>query len=89
MKKLLQSKFVKNIIAPIVRGTLKTIPGGSVAVELVQNFQNKTEGKRPKHHWLSITIQTIGIAAIIWAFYTKAITVEQLLQLLQGFAPTE
>jgi hypothetical protein len=80
MKKLLQTKFVKKVIAPIVRGTLKTIPGGNIAVEIFQNFQGEK-----RHNYLSISIQIIGILAIIYAFITKAISIEQLLTLLGQF----
>jgi hypothetical protein len=83
MKKLLQSKFVRNYIAPFVRGVAKTIPGGGIAVELIQNIGKEREEK--PHHWLSITIQCIGISAIIYAFYTKAITIDIFLELLNSF----
>jgi len=84
IKKLLQKPFVKNIVAPVVRGALKTVPGGGIAVEVVNNYlHEKTEEAPVKpHNYLSIAVQVIGIAAIVWAFYTKAITIEQLLSLL-------
>jgi hypothetical protein len=85
MKKILQSKIVKNIIAPVVRGAIKTIPGGGIAVELIQNIGKDKEEK--PHHYLSIIIQVLGIAAIIYAFYTKAITVDVFLDLLRSFNP--
>jgi xanthine/uracil permease len=86
MKKFLQSKFVKNILAPIVRGAVKTIPGGGIAVELIQNIGKENQEKKP-HHWLSITIQILGIAAIIYAFLTKAITVEAFIELINRYSP--
>lgn len=90
----LNKPWVKNIAAPIVRGALQTIPGGGIVVQATRNITHELGNRdnvtvaindgKPPHSYLSIAIQVVGIASIIYAFYTKAITVEQVLSLI-GF----
>ena len=79
-------KLFKNILAPVLRGAIKTIPGGGIAVELVKNIshsvkENKEEEK-PPHNWISILTQLAGVGVIIYAFVKKLITIEQVLSFL-------
>lgn len=84
MKKLklfLQKPFVKNYIAPIVRGLVKQVPlVGTPIVEVVSNITQPN-----KHKWLSITVQIVCAIVILYAFYTKAITVQEVLDYLKQY----
>ena len=77
MKKLLT--FVK----PVVRGAIKSLPLGNVAVEIAGNIKaNKNETAKP-HNWKSIVTQVIVIGAIVYAFATHLITLDQLIGYLK------
>ena len=91
MKKIqlfLQKPFVKNYLAPVFRGAIQTLPGGGVAVQALRNISHEVnvakEGEQPPHSYISIVIQVIGLAAIIYAFIAKIITIDELLSLI-GF----
>lgn len=78
-------KFFGN---PLVRGPLKTLPGGNVLYEIgesVQHFIDKRNGKLAAetpapHNVVSQLLQLIGILGIIYAFMNKWITIEDLLR---------
>lgn len=94
--KFLRGNLVKNIIAPVGRGLIKQIPFvGTPVVELLSNLtQPKTmiasitgglsvEVNNPlKHSYVSIGVQIVSAALIVWAFYTKQITIQDVLGLL-------
>lgn len=92
IKSFLQKPFIKNIIAPVVRGALQTIPGGGVIVQAGRNISHelnaeKEPGTQRPHNYLSIAVQVIGVACVVYAFTTKAITIEQVLELVKTFIP--
>lgn len=82
----------KGILKAILRGILKSVPIGNTIVETVENFKAKTNaeiesggevGKVEKpHNWISILTQLTVIGVIVWAFVTKQITIEQLINFL-------
>lgn len=80
--------FFNKVLAPIFRGVVKTIPFGTVIVEVTENLLKKEDKKKP-HHYLSIVIQFIVIAAIVYAFLSKQITIEQVLYYLNYVDPTQ
>lgn len=78
----------------LIRGGLKTIPGIGPIVELIKNVKaerfnkdNPGAEKDLPHNYWSITIQVLGIAAIIYAFVTHAITIDDLLRLIHFGTP--
>lgn len=79
-------KKIGKVIKPILRGALKSIPILNPIIEITENIRsevkNQNSGEVKKHNYISITIQIICVIAIIYAFATKQITVDQLLQLL-------
>ena len=83
--------LLKNVIAPVVRGVVKSLPFGGIVVESVKNIKTELENKKddinqPKelpHNWLSIAIQLIVVAGIVYAFLSKQITIETFLDLLK------
>lgn len=96
--KFFQSKFVKTV-APFVRGAVKIgLPIiGTPIVEAITNLtQPKTMiativgagatevVKPPKHSWVSIIVQSVLAVCVIWAFYTKAITVQDVILIIKG-----
>lgn len=68
-----------NIVKAAGRGVIKSIPGGNVAIEVV----NSIKGEK-KHNYWSIITQALCVGAIVYAFATKLITLDDLLRLL-GF----
>jgi hypothetical protein len=77
-------KFLGKIFRPVFRAGVKLLPGGGALVELVQNLFAEFRKTEKQHSYLSIVIQVVGISAIIYAFITKQITIDQLLQLLNS-----
>jgi hypothetical protein len=87
-KNNLKKVFV--FLKPILRGAIKSLPFGNAVVEIGESIKEtvdnnaKDSAKPLTHNWLSIAVQIIGIAVIIYAFFTKAITIEQVLTFI-GF----
>ena len=73
-------KKILNFLKPVLRGAVKSLPGGNVITEVVDNIKAQKEDK--PHNWYSITIQVLCIAAIIYAFVSKSITIEDFLRLI-------
>lgn len=82
----------KGILKAILRGILKSVPIGNTIVETVENFKAKpvidaatneiVEKIEKPHNWVSILTQLTVIGVIVWAFVTKQITIEQLINFL-------
>ena len=87
-KNNLKKVFV--FLKPILRGAIKSLLFGNAVVEISESIKEtvdnnaKDSAKPLTHNWLSIAVQIIGIAVIIYAFFTKAITIEQVLEFI-GF----
>tara|TARA_R110000868_G_scaffold308_2_gene2553 strand:- start:1016 stop:1297 length:282 start_codon:yes stop_codon:yes gene_type:complete len=83
-------KKVFTFLKPILRGAIKSLPFGNAVVEIGESIKEsvdnvKNDSAKPlTHNWLSIAVQIIGMAVIIYAFFTKAITIEQVLEFI-GF----
>lgn len=83
-------------VKPALRGAIKSLPFGNTALEVAKNVahevkhdrlkdtKNYTGIERPEtpHNWISILVQLLCVAAIVYAFLTKTITIEELVQLL-------
>jgi len=83
IKKFLQGKFSKKILGPLLRGSIKTlIPPLGTVIEVVKNVITP-KGEKAPHSWNSIVIQIICWGAIIYAFGTKMITLDDFLALIQ------
>lgn len=89
--------FLKTL-GDICRGVFKALPIGNVLVELAQNKKAKnlvTEEIKDEagnvikrelpHSYVSIVVQLLCIAGIVYAFYTKQIDITKLLNLLLNF----
>lgn len=80
--------FFKKIAAPVLRGLLKSVPFGGIAVEAVNNIKTEfdntkqIEDKPLPHNWISITVQLLALLAIVYAFVSKQITIDQFIDLL-------
>ena len=73
-------KKLKSILKPVLRGAIKTIPYGNVAVEFFQNWKAENKlGESKPHNYVSMVTQILGWSALIYAFYTHVITLDQLL----------
>ena len=76
-------KKILPVLKPIIRGVVKTIPFGNTAVEIADNIKAEKDAPKP-HNWYSIAMQILGIGAIVYAFATKMITIQELLDMI-GF----
>lgn len=75
--------FLKNIVAPIVRGAVKQIPiVGTPAMEIISNL-TCPKGEPRKHSWVSIIVQSAIAIAVLWAFFSKTITIREVIDLLR------
>ena len=80
----------KGILKAIFRGIVKSVLIGNVIIEAIDNAKAKNtidlttseivEKVEKPHNWISIVTQLIIIAAIVYAFITKQITVEELIK---------
>ena len=78
-------KLFNNILIPVIRGAAKSVPLVGTGLEIAQNIAASKEGAAPEdlpHDWKSILFQIISVGAIIYAFATHAITIDQLLKFL-------
>lgn len=68
---------------PLVRGTLKTIPFGNLVYEWAENIKAakdpEKQGQPLPHSPISLLAQTVFLGLIIYAFLTKQITIQDLL----------
>ena len=84
MKKLFKKPFVHKFVLPILRASVKQIPIiGTPIAEATTNILTPSEEPK-KHNWISIATQGVIALCIIYAFYTKAITLEELIKFLQN-----
>ena len=77
MKKLFT--FVK----PIVRGAIKSIPGGNIITEVIGNIKANNADQAQPHNWKSIITQLVIVGAIVYSFATHLITLDQLIGYLK------
>ncbi len=91
-------KFFKNIIKPFLRGALKSLPFGGAVVELSDNIKaeialNKNEvpargsidengQMKAPHNWGTIIVNIIIAGVIVYAFVTKSITIDEVINFL-------
>ena len=87
----------KGILKAIARGVVKSFPLGNVVIETINNFKAKplinieaneqseiiSKIEKP-HNWISIATQSVIIAALIYAFVTKQIDLNKLIEILSG-----
>ncbi len=68
---------------------------GSPVVELVSNLigskkiDSVTGAITPKHSYISIAVQFALVISVLYAFYTKSITIQEVVDILNQFIPTE
>lgn len=73
------------ILSAVFRGVVKSVPMGNVAFQAVKNVKHELENKdsivskEKPHDWISVITQALCVAALVYAFATKAITIEDLL----------
>lgn len=91
MKKGFFKKLLGGIFkSPIVRGLIKSLPFGNVGYEVAENIigetvnQNKADDKdnAKPHSAISLICQIVVLVLIVWAFFTKQITIEDVLNML-------
>ena len=81
MKKKLKETKGGRFLIGLGRGLIKCNPFGAALVEGIENIKAPKDEKLP-HRWVSIAVQLIGTACIVYAFATKQITVDQVLHYL-------
>lgn len=87
-------KFIFN--NSLVRGVIKSLPFGNVVYEVGENISTEIKNKngeseiknvmdKKPHNWFSISVQLLCLGAIVYAFISKQITIDQVLDLLKSF----
>lgn len=93
--KFLQSKFAKTVGSVIVRPGVKILFPfiGTPLVELASNLLGAkkkdpvTGAEVPKHSYLSLGMQILIAACVVYAFWTKNITIQEVVDILKQFLP--
>lgn len=89
LKRALKSVFQ----SPVIRGLIKSLPFGNVGYEVAENIIGETVNQTKKdengnvindkpHSAISLLCQFVVLALIVWAFVTKQIAIEDVLNLL-------
>lgn len=79
--------FFQNILKPIIRAAVKQIPViGTPIAEIVTNLTGP-KGEPKKHNYLSIGVQILIAVCVVYAFWTKAITIQEVVDILKMFLP--
>lgn len=80
----------KGFLKAALRGMLKSLPFGNVVDEIIQNTKanietevNKGQEVNEPHNWVSIGTQVLIIGCIVYAFASKQITIDELVNLLK------
>lgn len=91
--------ILKNIFSsPVVRGIIKGNPIGGVVYEIVQNISHARnpdkKGFDLPHSPVSILFQIAVLICILYAFFTKALTIEDILRFVgpddfKNFVPAD
>ncbi len=64
---------------PLSRGIIKSLPFGNVAYEIGENISNSKDENSKSHSAISLAAQIIFLGLIVYAFFTKQITIEDVL----------
>ena len=78
-------KKLFTFLKPVLRGAIKSIPFGNVAVEIGTSIKEAVQGKneldpsKPTHDWKSIITQLVALGLIVYAFATHLITLDEVL----------
>lgn len=79
--------FLQNILKPIIRAAVKQIPViGTPIAEIITNVTTP-KGAVKKHSYLSIGVQILIAVCVVYAFWTKAITIQEVVDILKMFLP--
>lgn len=81
--------FLKKLFAAIFKGAVKSVPFGGVAIEVLDTFVKTDEKENDPiilkvQKWTQIITQIILLICIFYSFFTKTITVEELIKLVNG-----
>lgn len=85
LKELFQKPIFKKIISPLLRGVIKQVPIVGTPIAEIMTNAIQPDGTPKKHNWFSIGVQVVIALATLYAFYTKAITLDDLVKFLQQF----
>jgi hypothetical protein len=69
---------------PLVRGTIKSLPGGNFVYELAENIRHAKKGGKEQssapHSAVSLLAQLVFLGIIIYAFATKQISIDDVMR---------
>lgn len=87
-------RFLQNVGGPLIRSAIKQVPFlGTPIVEIASNLlgakklDKVTWAEVPKHSYVSIVMQFAIAISVLYAFFTKAITIQEVVEMLKGFIP--
>lgn len=70
----------RNVIKPIFRAVVKSLPGGNVVIEAADKIKSEIS----VHQWVSIVTQFICTGLIVYAFITKQITIDEVIEFINN-----
>ena len=82
-------KFLQNIIAPIIKGGIKSVPFvGNIAVDIIENVTKKdvVTGEAKHHNPYVLVIEVIGALTLAYLVVSGKIPVEKLIEFIQSIA---
>lgn len=79
--------FLKKLFAAIFKGAVKSVPFGGVAIEVIDTFIKTDENINDPYlikvqKWAQIVTQIILLICIFYSFFTKQITIDELIKLV-------
>lgn len=88
MKKFFKETKLGRFLAGFAKGAARSIPVGNAIMDGIENIASKKDDKAP-HRWPAIVAEIVFVGLISYAFITKMITVDQLINVLKMFAQIE
>lgn len=81
--------FLKKLFSAIFKGAIKSVPFGGVAIEVLDTFVKSNENEKDPlilkvQKWAQIVTQVILLVCIFYSFFTKQLTIDELIKLVNG-----
>lgn len=93
----LLGKAGKAVINTVSEGALQSVPGGNAAIKLGTKLLTIVGVLKPKvgpdgktvnePNWFAVGVEVVLVVIIVYSFFTKAITLDELIAYLEQFIP--
>lgn len=79
-------KRILEFIPRILKGAFESIPVVGPIINAAENISAEFKGKEKKHDYVRVIVGAVCMIGVVYAFLTKMITVEDLIDLLNKVA---